>query len=87
MTRTEIDNYINKKIDGNDKYIIFRYYEIRIKLNLSSNETFNLLHIAREKLEKLNYRIYTTGQEYFYEGTRKVQDNELMVAIKNNCNI
>ena len=34
------------------------------------------------KLENNNYKIYRTGQEYYYDGKKKVEDNQLMVAIK-----
>lgn len=82
MTLQEIDNYIEKKIKQNKNQIIFTFYELRIKLNLSSEETYNFLHLASIKLENNNYKIYRTGQEYFYKRKLKVEDNQLMIAIK-----
>lgn len=82
MTLQEIDNYIEKKIKHNKNQIIFTFYELRIKLNLSSEETYNFLHLASIKLENNNYKIYRTGQEYFYKRKLKVEDNQLMIAIK-----
>ena len=82
MTLQQLDEYINNKILQNEYYIVFTFYEIRVKLNLSSNDSLNFLHLARIKLENNNYKIYVQGQEYYYRGIKKVKDNELMVAIK-----
>ena len=89
MTLQEIDQYLENKLKGNENIIEFTFYELRLKLNLSTEETYNFLHLVSTKLENNNYKIYRTGQEYYYRGTKKVEDNQLMVAIKNinlsNC--
>ncbi|MBP3831225.1 MAG: hypothetical protein ILA02_02495 [Clostridia bacterium] len=89
MTLQEIDQYLENKLKSNENIIEFTFYELRLKLNLSTEETYNFLHLVSTKLENNNYKIYRTGQEYYYRGTKKVEDNQLMVAIKNinlsNC--
>ena len=83
MTLQEIDQYLENKLKSNENIIEFTFYELRLKLNLSTEETYNFLHLVSTKLENNNYKIYRTGQEYFYGEKKKVEDNQLMVAIKN----
>ena len=83
MTLLEIDTYLENKISQNPNYIVFTFYELRIKLNLSSDETLNFLHLVRTKLENNNYKIYVTNQTYTYKSEKcRVKENELLVAIK-----
>ena len=79
----QIDMYLENKLKQNKKCIIFTFYELRVKLDLTSEETYNFLHLVSTKLENNNYKIYRTGQEYFYQEKKKVEDNQLMVAV--NC--
>jgi hypothetical protein len=83
MSLQHIDSYIENKIKINENIIIFTFFELRIHLNLSSEETLNFLHLASTKLENNNYKIYRTGQEFIYKGQKmKVEDNQLMIAVK-----
>lgn len=87
MNLQQIDIYLENKLKQNRNCVIFTFYELRIKLNLTSEETYNFLHLVSTKLENNHYKIYRTGQEYFYKEKLKVEDNQLMVAIndmKNN---
>jgi len=78
----QIDRYLENKLKQNNNCVVFTFYELRIKLNLTSEETYNFLHLVSVKLENNNYKIYRTGQEYYYRKKYKVEDNQLMVAIK-----
>ena len=82
MNLQQIDMYLENKLKQNKNYIIFTFYELRIKLDLTSEKTYNFLHLVSTKLENNNYKIYRTGQEYFYREKLKVKDNQLLVAIK-----
>ena len=82
----KIDMYLENKLKQNKKCIIFTFYELRVKLDLTSEETYNFLHLVSTKLENNNYKIYRTGQEYFYQEKKKVEENQLMVAIKEEEN-
>lgn len=83
MNLQQIDLYLENKLKQNENYIIFTFYELRIKLNLSSEETLNFLHLVSTKLENNNYKIYRTGQKYNYEGQKyEVEQNQLLIAIK-----
>ena len=79
----QIDMYLENKLKQNKNCVIFTFYELRVKLDLTSEETYNFLHLVSTKLENNNYKIYRTGQKYFYGEKKKVEDNQLMVAIKN----
>ena len=78
----QIDMYLENKLKQNKNCVIFTFYELRVKLDLTSEETYNFLHLVSTKLENNNYKIYRTGQEYFYKEKMKVEDNQLMVAVK-----
>lgn len=82
MNLQEIDLYLENKLKQNRNYVIFTFYELRVKLNLSSEQMYNFLHLVSTKLENNNYQIYRTGQEYFYREKLRVEDNQLLVAIK-----
>lgn len=82
MDLQQIDIYLENKLKQNENCVIFTFYELRVKLDLTSEETCNFLHLVSTKLENNNYQIYRTGQEYFYREKLRVEDNQLMVAIK-----
>ncbi len=82
MNLQEIDLYLEDKLKQNRNCVIFTFYELRVKLNLSSEQMYNFLHLVSTKLENNNYQIYRTGQEYFYREKLRVEDNQLLVAIK-----
>ncbi len=84
LTVEFIDNELNKKLAANDKLIVYKYFELRVKLNLSKLEASRFLELTRIKLENIGYRVYMTGETYIFENHAKVvQENELLVAIKN----
>lgn len=83
MTLEYITEYIDKKIYKNDKFITVTFYELRIKEDLSKEDTFIFLQMSKQRLVNLGYKIYETGQRYEYEGKEKVvRSNVLFVAIK-----
>ena len=85
MTMKEFSDFLDKKIEENEHYIKITYYELRVKYNLSKQETADFLELAKNKFENLKYDVYFTGDEYIYPNfSRTVQDNELMIAIKFN---
>ena len=83
MNLQQIDMYLENKLKQNKNCVIFTFYELRVKLNLTNEETYNFLHLVSTKLENNHYKIYRTRQEYFNGEKKKVEDNQLMVAIKN----
>lgn len=83
MKLKDITLYIDNKIEKNPNFIVFSYYDIRVKLDLSEEETNEFLRLSRIRLENLGYKVYFTGAKYIYDNTNRiVEDNELLVAIK-----
>lgn len=84
MTLEYITEYIDKKIYKNDKLITVTFYELRIKEDLSKEDTFIFLQMSKQRLINLGYRIYETGQRYELDGKEKVvRSNVLFIAVKN----
>lgn len=83
MTLDELDRYINDKIEKEKNFIIFTYYEIRVKMNLSKEESIVALDLIKRKLENNQYNILYPGDVYYiHSHPRTVKENELLVAIK-----
>lgn len=83
MTLEFVDNYLNSKLAQNKEIIRFSFYEVRMKLNLSEEDSILFLQLIAQKLMNTGYLVYKTGEEYTYNGQKyTIQDNELLVAIK-----
>ncbi len=84
MTLERISEIINERIDTKDNNrIIFTYYQLRVKENLSENDLRDFIYYGKIRLEKLGYKVYLPGQRYTWDyANRFVQDNELLLAIK-----
>lgn len=88
MEDKEIINHIElslkEKINKNADYIRYTFYEIRVKYNLSEQDTHRFLTLIRIKLQNENYNVYFTEAKFEYKDAKmEVKDNELMIAIKN----
>ena len=82
MTLEFVDNYLNEKLAQNREIIKFSFYVVRMKLNLSEEDSITFLSLISQKLMNTGYLVYKTGEEYTYKGkTFKIQENELLVAI------
>ena len=83
MTGEFVMNYIDKKLEEDEHCVIYTFYELRIKYNLSEEEIDRFLQLIRTKLENINYKVYFTNAKYEYNGEKyTVKENELMIAIK-----
>ena len=83
MTLEFIDNYLNSKLAEKKEIIRFSFYEVRMKLNLSEEDSIIFLQLIAQKLMNTGYLVYKTGGTYTYKGkTQEILDNELLVAIK-----
>ena len=79
-----IEKYLMDKIAQNEDFVVCSLFEIRIKLDISEDQETEFLRFAKIRLENLGYDVYFTGAKYTYQNEeRVVQDNELIVAIKN----
>lgn len=83
MTMKFITEYIEKKMSENKEFVRYTFYELRVKSNLSADDTEEFLDVNKDYFENKEYKVYFTGDEYEYKGQkRKVDQNELMIAIK-----
>ena len=83
MTSKEITLFLNNKIKENENFIRITFYEMRIKENLSQEETDLFIKEAKNKLKIFNYNVYEVGNKYWYNGNAYVvQSNELLIAVK-----
>lgn len=83
MTLEDIRESTDKKINENDKFIKYTFYELRVRENLSEEEMYYFISLASNRLKNLGYSIYRTGQKYFYDYREEyVKENELLIAIK-----
>ena len=90
MTQRQIVNLVETtlidKIIKNQNYIKYTYFEVNVRYAqayiLFWQVVGSFLHLAREKLEEKNYKVYTEGQKFEYNNAKHtVQSNELIIAI------
>ena len=78
-----IEYTLKEKLKIDENILKYSFYEIRLKYNLSEQETDVFLKLIRNKLENMNYNVYFTGAEFELNGESKiVEDNDLLIAIK-----
>ncbi len=79
-----IADLIDDKLEQNENYVVFTFYELRIKHNLNEDEISKFLELSKNRFENSKYKVYFTGDKYIYQNQEKiVKENELLVAIKN----
>ena len=78
-----IEQYINNKLSENEDYVRITFYDLRVKNNLTQEETEMFIHLVKTKLQNMKYNVYTTDEKFEYKNANMtVQPNELLVAIK-----
>lgn len=83
MTTQYVEEYLNYKMIQNENEIIYTFYELRVKSNLSQEEIDEFLRLNKIRLENLGYKVYFTGAKFIFQNAnRTVQPNEYMIAIK-----
>lgn len=88
MKMQEITNFLDKKIEKDSEFIKITFFELRIKMNLTEEETETFIEFSKTRLKNLGYKTFETGEKYIIENKEKtVERNELVIATKNNKNI
>ena len=83
MTLLEIDKDIHRKIEENERYVRYSYFELRVKHNLSEDEAITFVKLAKNTLENMNYRVYLKGERFVLDDANRIVDeNEYLIAIK-----
>ena len=76
---------LDSKMAKNENFIRFTFYELRVKNNLSEEETDEFLRLCMTYLENKNYEVYVGNTRYCYNNaTQNVPPNELLIAFKND---
>ena len=76
---------LDRKIAENENFIRFTFYELRVKNNLSEEDTTEFLKLCRTYLENKGYEVYVGNARYSYNNAKQnVQPNELLIAFKND---
>ena len=79
----DITEYLDNKIEQNSKRLIFTFYELRIKMDLTEPTIEKFLRLSETRLINLGYQTYRPGDVYEYQGEKlAVKENELLVAVK-----
>ena len=79
----DITEYLDNKIEENSKKVVFTFYELRIKMDLTESTIEKFLRLSETRLINLGYQTYRPGEFYEYEGEKQeVKENELLIAIK-----
>ena len=85
MLKNLCTKLLEDKIDRNENFIRFTYYELRVKNNLSEQETDDFLRLCMTYLENKGYEVYVGNARYSYNNAKQnVQPNELLIAFKND---
>lgn len=85
MTKQFVIDYIDKKLEENEEFIRYTFYELRVKNNLSEEDLETFLKINKDYFENKGYNVYFTDAKFTYKNAnRTVQPNEIMIAIKEN---
>lgn len=78
-----VDDYIEKKLEEDEEYIICSYFELRVKYDKSEVEINEILPLLKNKLSNMRYKILNRGDDYSYYGTpARVKENQFFVAMK-----
>lgn len=80
-----IDELIEEKLTIDDNFLRFTFFEVRVKKGVKEEEEKEFIQLAGIKLTNMGYTVYFQDQEFIYkEAKRRVQINELIIAIKDN---
>ena len=80
-----IDELIEEKLAIDDNFLRFTFFEVRVKKGVKEEEEKEFAQLAGIKLTNMGYTVYFQDQKFIYkEAKRRVQINELIIAIKDN---
>ena len=81
----DVTEYLDNKIMQNSKLLVFTFYELRIKMDLTEPTIEKFLRLSETRLNNIGYLTYRPGDIYEHNGKKEiVKDNELLIAVKNN---
>lgn len=85
MIKALCTKLLDSKMAVNENFIRFTFYELRVKNNLSDEQTDEFLKLCMTFLENKGYEVYIDNARYSYNNANQnVQPNELLIAFKND---
>lgn len=85
MIKALCTKLLDSKMAVNENFIRFTFYELRVKNNLSDEQTDEFLRLCMTFLENKGYEVYIGNARYSYNNANQnVQPNELLIAFKND---
>ena len=85
MIKALCTKLLDSKMAVNENFIRFTFYELRVKNNLSDEQTDEFLRLCMTFLENKGYEVYLGNARYSYNNANQnVQPNELLIAFKND---
>lgn len=75
-----VDEYIERKLEEDEKCIICSFFELRVIHNRKEEELNEILYLLETRLTNMRYKLYHKGE--YYNRTDKVKDNQFFVAVK-----
>lgn len=83
MTKQFMSELMDKKIKENSEKVVYSFYELRVKYDLSGDELEKFMGLTKIRLENLKYNVFFSDQMYTFKNQQYiVQPNEMIVAIK-----
>ena len=83
MTLEMLNDIIESKINQNENFIIFTFYELMVKHDVHKDESGAVIDLIKQKLINYNYDVYITGESYIFNSvTYTVPINISLIAIK-----
>ena len=84
MTLEMLNDIIESKINQNENFIIFTFYELMVKHDVHKDKSGAVIDLIKQKLINYNYDVYITGESYIFNSvTYTVPINISLIAIKN----
>ena len=63
IIKSLIETTLEEKMAKNTDFIRYSYYELRVKYNLSEQDTDRFLELIRTKLQNENYKVFLQEQD------------------------
>lgn len=67
MTTQYVEEYLNYKINKNENEIIYTFYELRVKNNLTEEEIDEFLRLNKIRLENMGIKYILQGQNLYFK--------------------
>lgn len=78
-----IDKLVEEKIENDENFLRFTFYEVMVKGKVLNNQENDFLILAKNKLNNMRYTVYFQDEQFMYnEAKMRVQPNELLIAVK-----